>query len=163
MILVAVGQDDRADRLLDEVRDVGQDEIDAEVLVPREREARVDHDPVVAVLEDGHVLADLAEPAERNDAGADCHRHGVYGRPSAVRRATAASSPRRWRQSRICGGLVLVGLDEREPQAADLVAEELEGALDRDRVRLHAEQLDRGPQLLVERACTVEVARRVSA
>ena len=53
-----------------EVGDVGQDEVDAEVLVAREREPGVDDDDVAAVLVDGHVLADLAEAAERDDAQA---------------------------------------------------------------------------------------------
>ena len=38
------------------------------------------------------------------------------------------------------------------------MAEQVEGGLDRDRIRLHAEQLDRGAQLVVERAGAVEVA-----
>ena len=58
------------------------------------------------------------------------------------------------------GGLGLVGLDEREPQAADLVPEQVERALDRDRVRLHPQELDRRPQLLVERARAVESPAR---
>ncbi len=56
-----------------EVREVGQDEVDAEVLVAREREPGVDDDALVAELEDGHVLADLAEPAERDDPKRVCH------------------------------------------------------------------------------------------
>src|SRR5207253_1024522 len=51
-----------------EVREVRKDEVDAEVLVAREREPRVDNDDVVAELVHGHVLADLAETAQRDDA-----------------------------------------------------------------------------------------------
>ena len=70
VILVPVREDDGVDAAVAEVADVRQDEIDAEVLVARESETRVhDHD-VVAVLVDGHVLADLAEAAKRNDAKA---------------------------------------------------------------------------------------------
>ena len=68
VVLVAVREDDRAQRAAFEVGEVGQDEVDAEVLVAREGEPRVDHDPVLAVLEDGHVLPDLAEAAERDDS-----------------------------------------------------------------------------------------------
>jgi hypothetical protein len=45
------------------------------VLVPRERKTRVDDDGVAVVLVDGHVLADLAETAERNDS--KCFRHAT--------------------------------------------------------------------------------------
>jgi hypothetical protein len=69
VVLVTVGQDDRANALgvVAQVAHVGQDQVDAEVLVPREREARVDDHDLASLLEDGHVLADLAEAAERDD------------------------------------------------------------------------------------------------
>ncbi len=67
VILVAVREDHRADESTLEVADVRQEEIDAEVLVAREREPRVDDDDLVADLVHGHVLADLAEAAERDD------------------------------------------------------------------------------------------------
>ena len=67
VILVAVREDHRADESALEVADVRQQEVDAEVLVARERESRVDDDDLVADLVDGHVLADLAEAAERDD------------------------------------------------------------------------------------------------
>ena len=51
-----------------EIGEVREDEVDAEVLVARERKAGVDDEARALVLEDGHVLADLAEPAERDDA-----------------------------------------------------------------------------------------------
>ena len=78
MILVAVREDDRAHHLfpLLEIREVGQHEVDAEMLVPREREARVDDDDRPVRLVDGHVLADLAEAPERDDA-ARAHRARV--------------------------------------------------------------------------------------
>ena len=70
MVLVAVGQDDAAHRLpvLLQVRDVGDDEVDAEHLGLGEREAAVDDEDLVVDLDDGDVLADLAHPAERDDA-----------------------------------------------------------------------------------------------
>ena len=80
VVLVPVREHDRAQsRALAQVREVGQDEVDAEVLVAREREAGVDDDDLVAELVDGHVLADLAEAAERDDATTS--RGGVYARP----------------------------------------------------------------------------------
>ena len=70
MVLVPVGEHDRVDALPLEVGDVGQDEVDAQMLVAREGETRVHDDDVAAVLVDGHVLADFAETAERDDAQA---------------------------------------------------------------------------------------------
>ena len=69
MVLVAVGQHDRLD-VVDppaQVGEVGQDEVDAEHLGGREHQAGVDDDDPAVVLDDGHVLADLPEPAERQD------------------------------------------------------------------------------------------------
>ena len=43
------------------------------MLVAREGEPGVDDEDVLAQLEDGHVLAHLAEPAEGNDAKS-CHK-----------------------------------------------------------------------------------------
>jgi hypothetical protein len=43
------------------------------VLVAREGQAGVHDDDVLPQLEDGHVLADLAEPAEGDDAES-CHK-----------------------------------------------------------------------------------------
>ena len=85
VVLVAVRQHDGEHAPALEVGEVGQHEVDAQVLVAREREARVDDDHVVAELVDGHVLADLAEPAERNDAQGVTHRVGVYGHAYAGR------------------------------------------------------------------------------
>src|SRR4029079_828608 len=59
--------------------------------------------------------------------------------------------------------LRVAGLDHRQPEPADVVAEEFEGRLDRDRVRRHLEQLERGSHLLVQRSGTVDVARLVPA
>ena len=50
-----------------QVREVGQDEVDAELLVARERESGVHDDDLAVDLVDHGVLADLAEAAERND------------------------------------------------------------------------------------------------
>ena len=74
VVFVAVREDDGAHHLLPlaQIREVGQHEVDAEMLVAREREAGVDDDDRAVRLVDGHVLADLAEAAERDDP-ADAH------------------------------------------------------------------------------------------
>ena len=82
MILVAVGEYDREQRSILEVREVRQDEIDAEVLVARERKPRVDEDPLTVELVEGHVLTDLAEPAERDDP--ECVAHNGWLRSAVI-------------------------------------------------------------------------------
>ena len=76
VILVAVRQEDGANRLatLGEIREVGEDQVDPEVLVAREREPGVDDQRGPVGLEYGHVLADLTEAAERDDSGTSGHR-----------------------------------------------------------------------------------------
>ena len=68
MVLVAVREHDARHAAVAQVAEVRQHEVDAEVLVAREGEPGVDDDDLVAVLVDGHVLPDLAEAAERDDA-----------------------------------------------------------------------------------------------
>ena len=79
VILVTVGQEHGTDRFVQvgQIREVGQDQVDSEVLVAGEREARVDDDCLPVGLEDGRVLADLAEPTERDDSGASGHRRSL--------------------------------------------------------------------------------------
>ena len=69
MVLVAVGDDDRLDVVgaLAQVGEVGQHEVDADHLGRREAQADVDDDDAVVVLDDRHVLADLAQPPEGQD------------------------------------------------------------------------------------------------
>ena len=69
VVLVGVGDQERLDvgLALLEVGDVGDDEVDPEHLLVGEHQAAVDDDDVVAVLEHVHVLADLADAAERDD------------------------------------------------------------------------------------------------
>ena len=55
--------------------------------------------------------------------------------------------------------LLVRRLDHRQAQAADIVAEQRERALDGDRVRRDPQQLDRGAQLCVERSCAFDIAR----
>ena len=104
VVLVPVREHDRADGLVEEVREVGQDEVDPEVLVAGEGEPGVDDDAVVAVLEHGHVLADLAEPAERDDPERVCSRSGVYGRSSTAKPPTEAVRPQVRRRGRAARG-----------------------------------------------------------
>ena len=68
MVFMRVGEHDRADLAALEVAEVGQDQVDAEMLVPGKGEPRVDHERLTPELEHGHVLSDLAEAAERDYA-----------------------------------------------------------------------------------------------
>ncbi len=70
MVLVAVGDEDGADTifLVLQVGRVGEEQIDPEHFFLGEPEPHVDDDDVLAALEDGHVLADLADAPEENDA-----------------------------------------------------------------------------------------------
>ena len=63
MILVAVGQDDRAERFTpaEHIREIGDDVVDTGELVVGEHESAVDRDQVLAGLDQHHVEADLAE------------------------------------------------------------------------------------------------------
>src|SRR5579859_1491166 len=54
--------------------------------------------------------------------------------------------------------LVLVRLDQRQPEPAHLVPEDVERGLDRDRVRLHLQQLVRRGHRLVHALCLDVVA-----
>jgi hypothetical protein len=88
VVLVPVGEHDceHAVAALPQVGEVREHEVDAEVLVAGEREACVDdHDRAVRLV-DGHVLAHLAEAAERDDPA------GAVGHPGSVRRAGAAAA-----------------------------------------------------------------------
>ncbi len=67
VVLVPVGEDDRLDVVhpVAQVGEVGKDEVDPEHLGGREHQAGVDDDDAACVLDHGHVLADLAQPSER--------------------------------------------------------------------------------------------------
>jgi len=67
VVFVAVAEED-AEHLslaVEQVRDVGQDEVDAEHVLLRKHQAGVDHQDLLLPLESPHVDADLAEAAER--------------------------------------------------------------------------------------------------
>ena len=72
VVLVAVREHDRVDvvETVGDVLEVGQDQVDAGVVVLGEEHAAVDDEQPPGVLEHGHVAADLAEPPEGDDADA---------------------------------------------------------------------------------------------
>ncbi len=94
VILVAVREDDRVDaaRRVAQVGEVGQDEVDAGHLVAREREAAVDQDAALALLDDAQVVADLAQAPERDDAYDVAHAAAVRPLASRAERSTAHCS-----------------------------------------------------------------------
>ena len=72
VVLVAVGQHDRDD-VVEPVPDrgeVGEDHVDARLVLLGEQHAAVDDQQLAGVLEDGHVAADLAEAAQGDHAQA---------------------------------------------------------------------------------------------
>ena len=111
VVLVAVGQHQRLDGVeaVPDRVEVGQDQVDAGVVVLGEEHAAVDDQQAAVVLEDGHVATDLAQPAERDDPQASGREGGgraqvgvgmAQGFPSFVRRVgshrrPAAASPAR--------------------------------------------------------------------
>ena len=97
VVLVAVREHDTADHRLAvlEIRDVAEDEVDAEMLVAREREAGVDDDDRTVRLVDGHVLPDLAQPAERDDPA-----HAHVPESSCDYAEAGSSTPPRTRHAR---------------------------------------------------------------
>ena len=62
------------------------------MLVAREREPGVDEDALAAELVERHVLADLAEPAERDDAERVAHRRAFSRRLVIVPQSTGGTS-----------------------------------------------------------------------
>ena len=69
MVLVRVRDQEPADLGLSraQIADVGDHEVDAEHLLVREHQARVDDNDVVPDLDREHVLADLPHATERDD------------------------------------------------------------------------------------------------
>ena len=82
VVLVAVRQDDALHHLLvfQQVGDVGDDEVHAELVGAGEGEAAVNDDDLVLTADRRHVLADLADPAERDDL------EGVFVGHKSIRR-----------------------------------------------------------------------------
>ncbi len=98
VVLVAVGEHDRVD-LVEAVPDpgeVGHDHVDTRLVLLGEEHAAVDDEQPPGVLEDGHVAADLAEAAQRNDpqpvAGQRRQRVAALAAwPAPAHRATPAA------------------------------------------------------------------------
>lgn len=69
VILVPVRDEQAADLVFvrDQIADIGDDQIDAGQFFVGESKPRVDDDDIVAVLDGGHVFADLAHAAEEHD------------------------------------------------------------------------------------------------
>ena len=70
VVFVAVGEDE-ADDVIEavvEVGEIGEDEVDAGLVLFGEEHTAVDDEEFAVVFEDGHVAADFAESAERDDA-----------------------------------------------------------------------------------------------
>src|SRR5690606_37322635 len=74
VILVAVREhdaDDVVETILDRL-EVGEDQVDARLMVLGEEHAAVDDEDLAVVFERGHVATDLIEPAEWNDPKGSC-------------------------------------------------------------------------------------------
>ena len=78
MVLVAVREDDADDvvEAVPDVREVGEDDVDAGLGLLGEQHAAVDDEELALVLEDGHVAADLPQTSQRDDAGAAARQAG---------------------------------------------------------------------------------------
>ena len=126
VVLVAVRDHDRLDVVdpLAQVREVRQHEVDAHLLGGREAQAGVDDDDPALVLDDRHVLADLAHASQREDAQGAAHAvvHSAASKPwrSSIARTAAVSAssastigsrsvPASW-PSRLSAALTGVGL-----------------------------------------------------
>ena len=103
VVLVAVGEHDRLDVVgaLAQVGEVGQHEVDPEHLGGREHQPGVDDDDPAVVLDDGHVLADLPQAPEREDAAPSRSRR--YRAPLGDQQAAGARAPRGSRSRSLVG------------------------------------------------------------
>ena len=98
--------------------------------VRREHQPGVDHDDALVVLDDGHVLADLAQPAERQDAQGAAHA-GTGRSDSTIRRTCASSdsststsgsrTPPTSKPSRSRAALTVVGAGGDEERPVDVL------------------------------------------
>ncbi len=89
-----MGEHDGTDVVLAlaQVRKVRNQKIDSEMLVARKGETGIDDDESLVALDHRHVLPDLAEAAEGNDAGYSGRHPGILragaARPNLVKRNT---------------------------------------------------------------------------
>ena len=91
-----VGQHDRLDvvQAVGDVVEVRQDQVDAGLVGLREQDAAVDDEQPPAVLEHGHVAADLTEPAQRDDAQEQYERNQEPAAPPPFARSARTSEAR---------------------------------------------------------------------
>ncbi len=96
MVLVAVRDHDRLDvgDAFAQVGEIGQDQVDPDHLRRGKAQAHVDHDETAVLLDDRHVLADLAEAAERQYAQLSAHAGAPASSPwrSSMSRTASSSS-----------------------------------------------------------------------
>src|SRR5829696_6715677 len=94
-----MGENDRLDLVeaAPDVVEVGQNQVDAGLVVLREEHAAVDHQQAARMLEDGHVAADLAEPTQWDDSQAAL---GQRRRVGQLRVGMAHSRPASMRSAR---------------------------------------------------------------
>ena len=84
MVLVPVRDEERLEttRVLSEVAEVGDDDVDAEVFVVGEHQTAIDGDRLIVNLVQHHIATDVAEAAEWDDSecllgsGGSCHSRG---------------------------------------------------------------------------------------
>ena len=164
VVLVRVREDHRL-HLVEpavEVAEVGQDQVHAGLVRIGEQDAAVDDEQAAAVLEDGHVPADLAKPAEGDDAQAAAGQRGRRGRDPGwgwlTRQAIPGSLTPPAMRSAQAAALGLGRRQQRAPHRAARQAEQVQGGLGHDRA-LIAEQpdVDRD-QLVVELPGAADVA-----
>ena len=87
MVFVAVGQQEATEAVdaFTQERDIWNDEVDAALFLFGKLDARIDQDDVLATLDGGGVLADLADAAEGNDADGVLIRRERGSTPWCVR------------------------------------------------------------------------------
>ena len=126
VILVRVRDEDPFDLVaaLAEVLDVGDDEVDAEHLLVGEHEPGVDDQDVVALLDRHHVLPDLTDTAERDDA--DRASQGASSAPPASS-APVSARPRARQAVRSRGRPPAPGSPSRDRRGARAGAAPLRG------------------------------------
>ena len=95
VVLVAVGGDapDHAVGVLPQPGEVGEDQVDAEVLELGEHQPAVEEQELVVLLQHHAVAADLAEAAEERDGDGSGHGESAQPRrprPSSTRRASSS-------------------------------------------------------------------------
>src|SRR5213592_1317613 len=111
------------------------------MLVAWKRQSRVDDDDRAAAVVRGQVLPDLAQAAERDDAAPFVHLVSLGGRarvstgPAGAPRLGGGrfQHPEPLEAAADARELLVGCLDEREAQPTDLLGEQVERALDRDR------------------------------